>query len=331
MTLQPENIAELKQLSVRFGSKGHQSVTAVKGVDLNIRRGETLALVGESGCGKSTLGRVLALFQPPTSGTVRLGDTPIGSTISSQQRRQLCERVQMIFQDPVAALNPRQTVGTIVGEALELFKRGDRQQRQHQVIALLESVGLGADDLNRYPHQFSGGQRQRIAIARALALRPELIIADEPVSALDISVQSQILNLFVELKQQHQLTYLFISHDMAVVKHMADRVAVMYLGAIVEIGSREQVFNQPAHPYTAALLASVPDINSRKGKFGRTLPGDPPSPANPPSGCPFHPRCSYASDRCLSQSVSHQLLEEGHTVACHYPLTAPQASAAGEC
>ncbi|MFW2422773.1 MAG: ABC transporter ATP-binding protein [Porticoccaceae bacterium] len=331
MTLQPENIAELKQLSVRFGSKGHQSVTAVKGVDLNIRRGETLALVGESGCGKSTLGRVLALFQPPTSGTVRLGGTPIGSTISSQQRRQLCERVQMIFQDPVAALNPRQTVGAIVGEALELFKRGDRQQRQHQVIALLESVGLGADDLNRYPHQFSGGQRQRIAIARALALRPELIIADEPVSALDISVQSQILNLFVELKQQHQLTYLFISHDMAVVKHMADRVAVMYLGAIVEIGSRDQVFNQPAHPYTAALLASVPDINSRKGKFGRTLPGDPPSPASPPSGCPFHPRCSYASDRCRSQSVSHQLLEEGHTVACHYPLTASQASAAGEC
>jgi len=331
MSLQPENIAELKQLTVRFGSKGHQSVTAVKGVDLAIRRGETLALVGESGCGKSTLGRVLALFQPPTNGTVRLGDTPIGSSISSQQRRQLCERVQMIFQDPVAALNPRQTVGTIVGEALELFKRGDRQQRQHQVIALLESVGLGADDLNRYPHQFSGGQRQRIAIARALALRPELIIADEPVSALDISIQSQILNLFVELKQQHQLTYLFISHDMAVVKHMADRIAVMYLGAIVEIGSREQVFNQPAHPYTAALLASVPDINSRKGKFGRTLPGDPPSPANPPSGCPFHPRCSYASDRCRSQSVSHQVLEEGHSVACHYPLTAPQASAAGEC
>ena len=324
-----EPIAELQQLSVRFAAKGSAPVTAVNGVDLTIRRGETLALVGESGCGKSTLGRVLALFQPPSSGSVRLGDSAIGSTISRQQRRQLCERVQMIFQDPVAALNPRQTVGAIVGEALELFKRGDHQQRQRQVLELLESVGLGADDLNRYPHQFSGGQRQRIAIARALALRPELIIADEPVSALDISVQSQILNLFMELKQHHQLTYLFISHDMAVVKHMADRVAVMYLGAIVEIGSRDQVFNQPAHPYTAALLASVPDINSRKGKFGRTLPGDPPSPANPPSGCPFHPRCAYASDRCRSQTVSHQMIEDEHTVACHHPLTAPQVGTAG--
>ncbi len=226
----------------------------------------------------------------------------------------------MIFQDPVAALNPRQTVGAIVGEPLELFCRGSRTERQQQVVALLEAVGLGRDDLDRYPHQFSGGQRQRIAIARALALQPQLIVADEPVSALDISVQSQILNLFNELKQQHQLTYLFISHDMAVVKTMADRVAVMYLGEIVELGSREQIFAQPAHPYTAALLASVPDISSRKGKFGRILSGDPPSPAQPPSGCAFHPRCDYASERCRSERPQQQLLAGDHRVACHHPL-----------
>ena len=317
-----DTIAAAHQLSVGFALPGGQRLTAVNNINLEIRRGETLALVGESGCGKSTLGRTLALLQAPTTGTIIVGGQTIaaGSRLRQAARRALYENVQMIFQDPVAALNPRQTVGAIVGEPLELFCRGSRAERQQQVVVLLEAVGLGHDDLVRYPHQFSGGQRQRIAIARALALQPQLIVADEPVSALDISVQSQILNLFNELKQQHQLTYLFISHDMAVVKTMADRVAVMYLGEIVELGSREQIFAQPAHPYTAALLASVPDISSRKGKFGRILSGDPPSPAQPPTGCAFHPRCGYASERCRSERPQQQLLADDHRVACHHPL-----------
>jgi len=321
---EPAAIATLDAVTVRFALATGQ-LTAVDGVSLSIRAGETLALVGESGCGKSTLGRVLALFQPPSAGSVSLAGQQFSATapLARQPRRALCESVQMIFQDPVAALNPRQTVGAIVGEPLALFKRGSGAERDTAVVALLESVGLSGDDLDRYPHQFSGGQRQRIAIARALALRPQLIIADEPVSALDISVQSQILNLFAELKAQHQLTYLFISHDMAVVKHVADRVAVMYLGAIVELGSREALFNNPAHPYTAALLASVPDIASHKGKFGQLLAGDPPSPANPPSGCSFHPRCPHATDRCRSERPQPQPLSSEHSVACHYPLAAP--------
>ncbi len=314
------DIARLDNLSVRF-KLADGELTAVNGVSLAIRSGETLALVGESGCGKSTLGRVLALFQPPSEGSATLAGTQISATarMPRSQRQALCETVQMIFQDPVAALNPRQTVAAIVGEPLALQRRGTASERSAAVVALLESVGLSSADLDRYPHQFSGGQRQRIAIARALALRPQLIIADEPVSALDISVQSQILNLFAELKADHNLTYLFISHDMAVVKHVADRVAVMYLGSIVELGSRAQLFSQPAHPYTAALLASVPDIASSKGKFGRLLAGDPPSPANPPSGCAFHPRCPHASDRCRSEAPLAQPLGDGHTVACHHP------------
>jgi oligopeptide/dipeptide ABC transporter ATP-binding protein len=316
------DIARLDNLSVRF-KLADGELTAVNGVSLTIRSGETLALVGESGCGKSTLGRVLALFQPPSEGSATLAGTQISaaSPLRRGQRQRLCETVQMIFQDPVAALNPRQTVAAIVGEPLALRRRGSPSEQAASVVALLESVGLSSADLDRYPHQFSGGQRQRIAIARALALRPQLIVADEPVSALDISVQSQILNLFAELKADHNLTYLFISHDMAVVKHVADRVAVMYLGSIVELGSRTQLFSQPAHPYSAALLASVPDIASSKGKFGRLLAGDPPSPASPPSGCAFHPRCPHATARCRSEAPLVQSVGDGLSVACHHPQT----------
>jgi peptide/nickel transport system ATP-binding protein len=297
-------------------------IQAVSDVSFDIAAGETLAVVGESGCGKTTLGRMLALLLRPSSGTLSFD----GRAVPGWRRRDLKplrRNVQMVFQDPVSSLNPRHTVQNILTEPMQNFRIGSAAERRERAAALLEAVGLAPTDLKRYPHEFSGGQRQRITLARALALNPDLIVADEPVSALDVSVQSQILNLLADLRDRHELTYLLISHDLSVVHHLADRVAVMYLGRIVELGTRDAIYDNPGHPYTRALLASVPTIAPRKQRIGQILQGDPPSPAQPPSGCHFHPRCAHASERCRR---SLPALEPGqddspmnaHVIACHH-------------
>ncbi|GAB1257768.1 dipeptide ABC transporter ATP-binding protein [Aurantivibrio plasticivorans] len=294
-------------------------VAAVSDVSLMIREGETLALVGESGCGKSTLGRILALLDKPTEGDLSIaGDDVVA--LNRKQLKPLRREVQMIFQDPVGSLNPRHTVEGILTEPMKIHALYDVKQQDIEAIKLLESVGLGEEDLKKYPHEFSGGQRQRIAIARALVLNPRFIVADEPVSALDVSVQSQILNLLVELREKFALTYLFISHDMAVVHHIADRVAVMYLGRIVEVASRDQLFGKPEHPYTRALLASVPRMTYKKTPMGQVLHGDPPSPLHPPSGCAFHPRCPHAQPICRQQCPNLEAIDgsQNQLVACHF-------------
>jgi oligopeptide/dipeptide ABC transporter ATP-binding protein len=321
----PDPIVSAVGLSKTFDTKvatasGWQrtKVQAVSQVTLDIGRGETLALVGESGCGKTTLGRLLALFYPPTAGELILdGRSVVG--LKRKQLRPLRRHVQMIFQDPMSSLNPRHTVETILTEPMKIF--GGESAATHRAKAgeLLAAVGLHSEDLRKYPHAFSGGQRQRITIARALALNPAFIVADEPVSALDVSVQSQILNLLKDLRDEFQLTYLFISHDMAVVHHLAERIAVMYLGRIVETASRDALFSRAVHPYTRALVSAVPTVTPRKGKIGRLLQGDPPSPIEPPSGCPFHPRCAHARAMCREATPVLEASPHGpeHQVACH--------------
>jgi oligopeptide transport system ATP-binding protein len=288
-------------------------VKAVDDVSLSVKRGETLGLVGESGCGKSTLGRTLIRLYEPTGGDLTFkGKDFLGLT--GQELRQKRKNIQMIFQDPYAALDPRMTIGQIISQPFQIHKTLDSKEAEIRVKELLELVGLKASHINRYPHEFSGGQRQRICIARAIALNPELIICDEPVSALDVSIQAQILNLLKDLQEKLKLTYIFISHDLSVIEHVCDRVAVMYLGKIVEIATRDELFANPQHPYTQALLGAIPQVGEGKKQMKRSLVGDVPSPINPPSGCHFHPRCAYMMDICSKERP--QLKGSDHQASC---------------
>ncbi len=293
------------------------TVRAVDGVSLTLERGEILGLVGESGCGKSTLGRTILQLIPPTEGAVVLA----GRNLAGLNKRDLKAAradFQMIFQDPYASLNPRMTVFDALAEAMRAHRKIPAPEISERVAALMQKVGLSPRFVKKYPHEFSGGQRQRIAIARALAVEPKLIIADEPVSALDVSIQAQIINLLAKLSREMQLTLIFISHDLSVVKHISDRIAVMYLGRIVELGSAAQVFEQPLHPYTKALVSAVPipDPEREKQRQRVILTGDPPSPLNPPSGCAFHPRCSYATTECSRTVPVLETFDSTRTVAC---------------
>ncbi len=295
-------------------------VRAVDGVSLSIAPGETLALVGESGSGKTTTGRCILRLLEPTAGTVRFDGADL-LALPPRAMRRMRRQIQIIFQDPYGSLNPRMRAGTIVREPLDIHRIGaNRRERDDRVAALLCRVGLDPAMRDRYPHEFSGGQRQRIGVARALALQPRLIVADEPVSALDVSVQAQVINLLMDLQEEFSIAYLFIAHDLAVVERIADRVAVMYLGRLVEVGTREEIFKNPLHPYTRALLQAIPIPDPARARERQVLRGDPPSPAQPPPGCPFHPRCPSAIETC--SRVEPALLEvaPGHWVACHlYP------------
>jgi peptide/nickel transport system ATP-binding protein len=295
-------------------------VRAVDGVSLTIRRGETLGLVGESGCGKSTVGRTILRLYTPTAGRIVFDGRDI-THLGEGELRPLRRRMQMVFQDPFASLNPRHSVGRIVGEPLRTHGLATRGEAAARVRDLLRTVGLPADAAKRYPHEFSGGQRQRIGLARALAVNPDFIVADEPVSALDVSIQAQMINLFEQLQEEFELTYLFIAHDLAVVRHISDRIAVMYLGTVVEVSPADELYDNPLHPYTISLLSAVPipDPAVEKQRESILLAGDVPSPVNPPSACRFHTRCPYVQPtRCREEVPPLRQLATGHEVACHW-------------
>src|SRR5690606_10739861 len=302
-------------------------IRAVDGVSLAIRRGETFAIVGESGCGKSTLARVLLNLIPPTSGSVVFEGREITSAPAEEMRR-LRRNMQLIFQDPFASLNPRMTIGALVGEPLEVHDIARGAERRRRVAKMLRLVGLSPDYANRYPHEFSGGQRQRIGIARALATEPRLVIGDEPVSALDVSIRAQVINLLEALKEELALTLVLVAHDLAVIRHTSDRVAVMYLGEIVELADCDALFESPRHPYTRSLIEAIPvPVPGARGAR-RLLEGDPPSPAAPPPGCRFHTRCPFAADICRVERPALRTLSPGHAVACHLADELPAAVSA---
>jgi oligopeptide/dipeptide ABC transporter ATP-binding protein len=300
--------------------RAKRSCRAVDGVNLTIAPGETLGLVGESGCGKSTLGKCIARLYQPTGGSIVFQGDDLahekGAALKAHRRN-----LQMIFQDPVESLNSRHTVGDIIAEPFMIHKMGDDAWRRQRVQELLAKVGLPANAADRFPFEFSGGQRQRIGIARAIALKPKLIVCDEPVSALDVSIQSQVLNLLLDLQREMKLSYLFIAHNLAVVKHVSDRIAIMYLGRIVELADADTIYRAPRHPYTRALTSAIPEPDPTRNKQRIVLQGDVPSPINPPSGCPFHPRCPHATDRCKVEVPQLRAAgEPGQQVSCHYDL-----------
>jgi len=299
--------------------RSKRSCKAVDGVDLTVYPGETVGLVGESGCGKSTLGKCIVRLHKPTTGQIQFRGSDL-ATLGARALKPFRRQLQMIFQDPVESLNSRHTVGEIVAEPLILHGLGNREQRAKQVAELLGQVGLPAVAAERYPFEFSGGQRQRIGIARSLALNPSLIVCDEPVSALDVSIQSQVLNLLLDLQRERNLSYVFIAHNLAVVKHISDRIAIMYLGRIVEMADADEIYRAPKHPYTRALISAIPEPVPHRESQRIVLVGDVPSPIDPPSGCPFHPRCPHAQDRCKVEVPKLRPVGDGHTVSCHFDL-----------
>jgi oligopeptide/dipeptide ABC transporter ATP-binding protein len=312
-------LLEVTDLAKAFPLKGGGAIHAVNGVSFEQAAGETIGIVGESGCGKSTLGRLILQLIRPSSGSVRFRGKDL-TLLSETAMRPMRRHLQMIFQDPYASLDPRMRVGALIEEPLVIHGIGTRAERERAVAELLETCGLPAEAAARYPHEFSGGQRQRVCIARALALSPELIVADEPVSALDVSIQSQILNLMMALKRSRGLSYLFISHNLAVVKYVSDRLAVMYLGRVVEMGPAEDIYADPRHPYTRALIAAVPVPEPDRPRDHAVVQGDLPSPENPPPGCRFHPRCPHATERCRTEApkpVQVGTRERPHFVECH--------------
>ncbi len=326
------SLVEVEGLQVHYPIRGggflvrsRNILRAVDGIDLQVREGETLGLVGESGCGKSTTGRTLLYLERPTAGSVRFQGTELGP-LSDEQLRPLRRRMQIVFQDPFASLDPRLTIGQIIAEPLEVHHLAQGKAKSDRIAELLTLVELSPDFSQRYPHEFSGGQRQRIGIARAIAVEPSFIVLDEPVSALDVSIQAQILRLLSELQQRLHLSYLFIAHDLAVVGTMSDRVAVMYLGKIVEIADRDRLYQNPHHPYTQALFAAVPVPDPRLAKLHPHVPlgGEVPSPINPPSGCRFHPRCPLAQAICGQEEPLLRQVAPGHRVACHFAEQAAQ-------
>ena len=317
-------LLSVRDLKVHYPVKIHNKgfvaekrvVRAVDGISFDVYEGETLGIVGESGCGKSTTGRAIVRLNRPTSGQILYDGKDLYAYPKGEQDR-LSKEIQIIFQDPYSSLDPRFTVGRSIAEPLVVHRIGNAQERRQRVVELMEEVGLREDLYGRFPHEFSGGQRQRIGIARALALNPRLLVCDEPVSALDVSIQAQILNLMQELQKKHNLTYLFISHDLSVVEHVCVRIAVMYLGHIVEIASTEELFSHPLHPYTQALIQAVPVPDPERKSEHEPLGGDVPSPVNPPEGCPFCTRCPYADDRCRKERPQQKDMGGGHFVSCH--------------
>ncbi|MBP8255717.1 MAG: dipeptide ABC transporter ATP-binding protein [Opitutaceae bacterium] len=317
--IQVENLAMHFPVKEGLFQRSRRFCRAVDGVSFSVNAGETIGLVGESGCGKSTLGKCIVRLLRPTSGRILFDGVDL-SVLSARRMKPHRRHLQMIFQDPVESLNARHTVGEILAEPFAIHEIGDPAHRRKKVRELLDKVGLPSNAADRYPFEFSGGQRQRIGIARAIALEPRAIVCDEPVSALDVSIQSQVLNLMLDLQREMRLSYLFIAHNLAVVKHVSDRIAIMYLGHIVEFADADSLYRDPRHPYTRALISAIPEPDPRRRSERIVLKGDVPSPINPPSGCPFHTRCPYATERCRQEVPRLRSAPEatGHEVACHY-------------